>query len=274
MPAALLSQADVTQPANDDDGTGTDNFPDNTANPGTEADTNTDNNTINEENGPDRSLSGFNGIEWGSSYNAVKDYFRRLSESEDTDVKIEIVRDVPEKEILIERKGIEYRYVFYKKPEMSDEKQRSDIDIVPVDEDNTNEENNPEGNEEARPDNENNNADNNEENTGPTEKERRTPRLFFVHTHFTMLPTDQLYEKVKQKYGERTGRRMNDDEDRGAYLWDLKEGYLVQWVEPFEEQIYTRDLTYVSKEIREEIKKDLREYQYHRELKALDGILP
>ena len=60
---------------------------------------------------------------------------------------------------------------------------------------------------------------------------------------------------------------------RGAYSWEKEEGFLVQWVEPYAKQGYTRSLYYLSRKIRDEIKADLQAWQFVREIKALDSLL-
>ena len=97
-------------------------------------------------------------------------------------------------------------------------------------------------------------------------------RFFFVESNFPMLPAEMLSQKLNLRYGNPTGSSAS--ESNGFYLWDIKNGYLIQWVEAYQGKAYSRNIYYVSKEIREEIMADLKEYQQYRELKALEKIIP
>lgn len=190
---------------------------------------NNDNQTNPDDKNTRGNLTGFQGIMWATNYESVKEEFRTLSSSPDVKDPVEIIRDIPEREILIRRNGIYYRYVFYKKTE-----------------ENSNEEN---------------------------QKEENTPRFFFIESSFPFVPSDKIYEKLKEKYGEKTSSSVNKD-NSGAYVWETEDGYIVQWLEPYNTEPYTRSIYYISKKIRTEIEKDLEEYQNYRELKAVKNLLP
>ncbi|RME92891.1 MAG: hypothetical protein D6767_02210 [Candidatus Hydrogenedentota bacterium] len=183
-----------------------------------------------------KTIPGFDSIAWGTPYETVKERFRVLARSEDAKDPVEILRDVPEREILIKRRGIYYRYLFYKTPEKA-KVQDSQQTI----------------------------ADN--------QKDQNPARFFFVSSEFDLVPAEMLYEKLKQKYGNRTGSTL-DKNQRGAYIWEGEKGFLLQWLEPYQQKPYTRKLYYISKEIREQIKKDYEAYMSYRELKAIDSLLP
>ncbi|HRP69975.1 MAG TPA: hypothetical protein PLY93_10630 [Turneriella sp.] len=97
-------------------------------------------------------------------------------------------------------------------------------------------------------------------------------KLFFVESIFPLLKEDELYKTLTAKYGQRTGSSVGDTW-RGAYTWDKADGFLVQWVEPYQKHGYTRSLYYLSRKIRDEIKNDLQAWQFVREIKALDSLL-
>ncbi|MDH5718414.1 MAG: hypothetical protein OEZ22_12375 [Spirochaetia bacterium] len=208
------------------------------------------------ENKSQSELNGFGGIQWGTKYQDVKDRFQTLSTNREVEDSIEITSDIPNKEIIVKRKGVYYRYLFYKKPsdkekqaeQMQDFKQES---MFPE-----------------------------EKNTQPTEnqeagsgEESEIARLFFVESNFILINAGDLHSKLKQKYGRRTISTLSKDL-RGAYVWDLQSGFLVQWIEPYQQKVFSRSLYYISKEIRNEIQKDLKEYQYSKELKVLNSIEP
>lgn len=193
-----------------------------------------------------KDIDGFQGIKWATKYTDVKEEFRTLSSSPDVKYPVEIVRDIPDKEILIKRNGIFYRYVFYKKP--NNEEGKSD-----------------------KPDENRNNTENENENQEKNEED--TPRFFFMESSFPFVPAENIYKKLSNEYGEKTSSAVNKDES-GAYVWETEKGYIVQWLEPYNKAPYTRSLYYISKDIRKKIEEDLGEYQNYRELKAVKNLLP
>ncbi len=98
-------------------------------------------------------------------------------------------------------------------------------------------------------------------------------RFFFLESTFPYLPAEELYQKISAKYGSRTGNTVNK-EKRGAYIWELDNGYLIQWVDPFEQGMYTRSIYYLSQDMAAQIGKDYQEFMYLRELNTIEKILP
>lgn len=188
-------------------------------------------------------IEGFDGIAWGMSYKEMKDRFRVMASNANAADNVEIISDNPDREILIRRREIYYRYVFYKKPPAKS------IESMPK----------PEA---GKP------ADKPPEND-PT---AGTAKFFFVESVFPLLKSEELYTTLTAKYGQRTGSSVGDTM-RGAYTWEKEEGFMVQWVEPYAKQGYTRSLYYLSRKIRDEIKADLQAWQFVREIKALDSLL-
>lgn len=103
--------------------------------------------------------------------------------------------------------------------------------------------------------------------------EENNALFFYAESRFPLVNSDDLYTKLVEKYGERTASTM-DKNNRGAYVWDLPTGYLVQWIEPYKEGTYTRNISYLSKSLKDQINKDLKTYQYQKELAAIEAILP
>ncbi len=192
------------------------------------------------ENTGKESATGFQGILWSTKYADVKEEFRTLSSNPEVKDPAEIIRDIPDKEILIKRNGIYYRYVFYKKVDPSGKT------VSPEESSATPAEN---------------------------QKEEDIPRFFFMESYFPFVPSDQIYNKLKEKYGEKTGASMNKD-NSGAYFWETPDGYIVQWVEPYRKAPFTRSIYYISRKIKEEIEKDYSQYNNYRELKAVEKLLP
>ena len=198
----------------------------------------------NKAKGSKQSISGFDGINWGTTYKDVKEKFRTLAAQPNENDNVEIVADTPDREILIKRRDIFYRYVFYKKPEskivdsMVKSQEPAAAKLPEKD---------------------------------PT---AGTARFFFVESSFPLLVADDVYKKLSEKYGERTGNTVAK-EQRGAFVWNNEsdEGFLFQWVEPYARQGYTRSIYYLSRKIREEIKSDLQLWQFVRELKAIEALV-
>lgn len=112
-----------------------------------------------------------------------------------------------------------------------------------------------------------------EEQAGQQQAEAPRSKFFFMESTFPYLPSEQLYEKLAAKYGNRTAGVVNPQE-RGAYIWHLEQGYLIQWIDPYKQGKYTRSIYYISYEISEQIRSDYKEYMTLQEIKILDKFLP
>ena len=191
-----------------------------------------------------QSISGFDGINWGTTYKDVKEKFRTLAAQPNENDNVEIIADTPDREILIKRRDIFYRYVFYKKPESKivDSMVKSQAPSVAK--------------------------------LGAKDPTEGSARFFFVESIFPLLVAEDVYKKLSEKYGERTGNTVGR-EQRGAFVWNNEsdEGFLFQWVEPYAKQGYTRSIYYLSRKIRDEIKSDLQLWQFVRELKAIESLV-
>jgi hypothetical protein len=199
-------------------------------------------NTQNDKNGAAK-LEGFDGSGWGITYKEMKDRFRVMASNANAADNVEIVSDTPDREILIRRREIYYRYVFYKKPAPKS------VESMPK----------PEAGKPA-------------EKPAADDATAGTAKFFFVESVFPLLKSEELYTTLAAKYGQRTGSSVGDTH-RGAHTWEKEEGFMVQWVEPYAKQGYTRSLYYLSRKIRDEIKADLQAWQFVREIKALDSLL-
>lgn len=188
-------------------------------------------------------IEGFDGIAWGMTYKEMKDRFRVMASNANAADNVEIISDNPDREILIRRREIYYRYVFYKKPPAKS------VESMPK----------PEAGKPA-------------EKPAENDPTVGTAKFFFVESVFPLLKSEELYATLTAKYGQRTGSSVGDTW-RGAYTWEKEEGFMVQWVEPYAKQGYTRSLYYLSRKIRDEIKADLQAWQFVREIKALDSLL-
>ncbi|MFO1525462.1 MAG: hypothetical protein U1F16_05750 [Turneriella sp.] len=196
-----------------------------------------------QNNNASAKIEGFDGIAWGMTYKEMKDRFRVMASNANAADNVEIVADTPDREILIRRREIYYRYVFYKKPAAKS------VESMPK----------PETGKPA-------------EKPAENDPTAGTAKFFFVESVFPLLKSEELYTTLTAKYGQRTGSSVGETM-RGAYTWEKEEGFLVQWVEPYAKQGYTRSLYYLSRKIRDEIKSDLQAWQFVREIKALDSLL-
>lgn len=204
--------------------------------------TSTTGNTQNDKNAASK-LEGFDGAAWGITYKEMKDKFRVMASNANAADNVEIVSDTPDREILIRRREIYYRYVFYKKPAAKS------VESMPK----------PEAGKPA-------------EKPATDDATAGTAKFFFVESVFPLLKSEELYTTLAAKYGQRTGSSVGDTM-RGAHTWEKEEGFMVQWVEPYAKNGYTRSLYYISRKIRDEIKADLQAWQFVREIKALDSLL-
>ncbi len=185
-------------------------------------------------------LSGFAEINWGTKYQDVKERFRILAQNQTINAPINIIKDSFGESILVRRGGILYKFLFYwsKKPNT-----KNSFNIL------------------NRKNDENQNI-----------QMAQAARFFFVSSNFPFVPSKKLYNKLQKKYGKHTF--SGGDEKRGAYIWDVENGFIVQWVESYKNKPYSRNVHYVSKEIREEIMQNLELYQNYKELQVIEKLIP
>lgn len=205
-------------------------------------------NQTNEQRNRPSGVDGFDGNPWGATYKELKEKFVALASTNDVKDRLEIVADSPGREIVISRKGIIYRYVFYLKPQ--------DAARATAKKEITRNEADP------------NDVENKEEDI------RNTARFFFIESLFPLVKSNDLYDKLAEKYGERTSSTLKEDDNRGADVWQKANGFLVQWIEPYEKNAYTRNLYYISKAIKKEIEVDMQDFLYQKEIAAVNNLLP
>ena len=63
-------------------------------------------------NGGSAKIEGFDGVAWGMSYKEMKGRFRVMASNANAADNVEIISDNPEREMMIRRRDICYRYVF------------------------------------------------------------------------------------------------------------------------------------------------------------------
>ena len=89
-----------------------------------------------------------------------------------------------------------------------------------------------------------------------TTPEKDEGRLFYVSMNFPYLDKNQVYEKIRKKYGKHTGENLKDNQ--GAIAWDSENTIVIMWVDRYEKKPYCRRIIYISKQI----SKELNEYTY------------
>ena len=182
-------------------------------------------------------LSGFDGLQWGTYYNEAKEKFRIIASGGDASDPVNIISDSPGSQFRVQRRSLVYRYEFYQKPEILVKKDT-----------------------ESKVDTNGKNAE-----TGG--------RFFLVESRFPYVPAEELAEKISGKYGARNGGSLDDKTNRGYYLWDIDKGYIIQIIDPYKKKPFSRNIYYLSKEIIEEIRTDYPRFQYSPEIKTIMNIL-
>ncbi len=190
-------------------------------------------------------ILGFENITWKTSYKQVKERLRALSTDMNNKEPIDIIVDKQNEEIKIKRMGIFYRYLFYKKAVPKFVKSNKDINL-PLNEKDA-------------------------ENQDPPIDEEA--EFFLMESSFPIIPSKSLQDKLIKKYGNPSNFTKNENQ-RGAIIWEKTNGFLIQWVESYKKKPYTNHLYYISKEMRDKIMTELKEFQYYNELKAVNDILP
>lgn len=202
-------------------------------------------------------LTGFDGFRWGDTYEEVRSGINDLIRSGRSSIPVEKISDIPEREIRIRRGNVIYRYVFYKRPEIL-KKLDGPSTTTPAA--------TPDATDDIGPDMD---PDNPPADAQPADR----ARLFLVESTFAYIEADQVYGKLSKKYGNRT-TTTETKEFRGAYIWDLESGRVIQWLDPYNEKPYTRSIYYYSLAITKEIMADLKEYNYVEEIKTMMDLLP
>lgn len=76
-------------------------------------------------------------------------------------------------------------------------------------------------------------------------------RLFYVSLNFPYLAKDDVYEKIKKKYGVHSGETIKDNQ--GAIAWDSEKTVVLMWIDRYEKKPYCRRIIYISKDISKEL---------------------
>ena len=169
-------------------------------------------------------ITGVDGKKWGTSYNAVLDFYRDVSSSDATKDSVEIINAIEDKEIIVKRNNILYKFVFYKTPqELLDlYKKIKDVSLKDTSE---------------------------------------KGMLFFAEIRFSGVESNSIQEKLMKKYGNPTVYDSNT-EASGFSFWKSKDGNLVQFNDVYKEKKYTSRLYYISPKYSDIIGKDLDSFSF------------
>lgn len=188
-------------------------------------------------------LAGHGEIPWGTSYEGVKERFISLAANPESDEEIAIVNEKKNESLLVKRNGIFYLYRFYKTPE-----------IIKA----------------SRPKKEATPAEMAAEHEGEG-------TLFSIGIIFSYVDSKQIKEKLEAKYGKSLKESLDDKKISGARLWDLakdnKGGFIVQWMDNYKKQAFTRRIDYFSSELKSMIDKEYKEFYETKEIKILKDLL-
>ena len=97
-------------------------------------------------------------------------------------------------------------------------------------------------------------------------------KLFYVSINFPYLSMDDVRKKIEAKYGTASGETIKNNQ--GALLWDSGKTTIILWIDEYEDKPYSRKITYVGREIAEEINEYQKRVFNQRELKILEKLSP
>lgn len=97
-------------------------------------------------------------------------------------------------------------------------------------------------------------------------------KLFYVSINFPYLSMDDVRKKIEAKYGTASGETIKNNQ--GALLWDSGKTTIILWIDEYEDKPYSRKITYVGREIAEEINEYQKKVFNQRELKILEKLSP
>lgn len=169
-----------------------------------------------------RKLAGFAETPWMSTYTQVKERFTGLSEAKGATDRIEILMAVRNEYILIRRNDVLYRYNFYRSP----------LEVVRL-----------------------TNPETDREKWDATEGV-----LFQVKTVLPFIDAAAVSKKIEAAYGPRTRSTVKPGEFRGADVWELEGGFIIQWYEPYNQRPFTRTIDTISDELARRILKERADY--------------
>ena len=179
-------------------------------------------------------ITGVDGKNWGSSYENVLDFYRDISQSEKTADTVEIINAIKDKEIIIKRDDIFYKFIFYKTPQDVIELYQKTKDVL-------------------------------------LKSTNTKGVLFLVEVSFPSVESSFIQKKLESKYGMPI-RQNNNTGESGFVFWSSTKGEIVQLKDIYKEKEYTSKLYYIAKEYNQVIAKDLDSFFFIKERESLHQL--
>jgi len=179
-------------------------------------------------------LDGFAGVTWGAEFKRVKEHIRNLIRSADSQEKVEIISEERNKFILVKRNDVLYRYNFYKTP----------LSVERI------------------------------KNHRTTLEEHDMKEAVFYHIKVSMplIAADMVKGRLEEKYGRAEKSTVDKKTLSGANIWNLAQGLIFQWSEPYKKKAFTRDIDYLSKELTKKIMDEYAKFFDARERRILKRL--
>lgn len=247
----------------------------------------------NQKDAKPKTLDAFADTPWGQPFESVREQMISLATDPKTEEKIEIKNEIEDKLLHITRNGINYFYRFYSTPEVVEDYRvrkgkkvdKGILGAVVTKKDKK----------EAKPSTEK------EHPKVPDGKPPKVNGLYSVGVIFNYVKKNDLVEKMADKYGEPIKRSLDEKKTSGFIFWDLTQkekatkkniekkdknsdkldkkdeepgtkltgGFILQWVEPYNKEAFSRRIDYYSAEIQGIIERDYKDFFSIKELNTL-----
>lgn len=180
-------------------------------------------------------LNGFLEDAWGTSFSVILDKFKTLSTSNITKSNIQILHLEKNRYILIKRNNIQYQYNFYKTP----------YEIVKLQNHEINQE----------------------------EYDQKDGELYQVRILLPFIDAKLLQQKIELAYGKKTKSTVDEKNQTGVDIWDLPNGYIFLWYEPYNKKPFSRRIDFISKNLSEKILNESKDYFDSKEKQLLKDLI-
>ena len=168
-------------------------------------------------------LLGFGGRTWKTNFSEVSKHLKNLARTSEGDERVEIMQEVRNKYILVKRNDVLYRYNFYKKPWIVKR------------------------------------LDRNHKQT-KEEYDKVEAVLFHVKVTAPLIEAKMITDKLVEKYQKATKNNVDKKKLEGVVVWELTQGVILQWVEPYQKRAFTRNIDYLSTDM---VKIIMDEYRFY-----------
>ncbi len=180
------------------------------------------------------SLDGFADTTWGMEFSRVREKLTNLATDEGAEEKVEILNIVRHRFISVRRNNVVYRYSFYKTP----------YSVARLSNDKLEED----------------------------AYEKQEGVLFHVRIQTEFLPSELLQKKIESSHGPSNSSFL-DKKGRGASVWNLRQGSIFQWKEPYQGKLFTRRVDYISTELSQKVANEYKDFFNAQEKLILRKVL-